>query len=59
MFREPSGYVGGEREEEESDGRQQWVEGRVAMNISIWKSRFLLSLQQSAKANVSMRRDHA
>lgn len=38
---------------------RQWVEGRVATSTSIWKSRFFLSLQQSAKANVSMRCVHA
>lgn len=40
-------------------GWGQWVEGRVATSTSIWKSRFFLSLQQSAKANVSMRCVHA
>lgn len=37
----------------------QWVEERVATSTSIWKSRFFLSLQQSGKANVSMRCVHA
>ena len=57
MFREPSGWDWGE------GGRggweRQWVEGRVATSTSIWKSRFFLSLQQLAKANVSMRCVHA
>lgn len=44
---------------EEGSWRGQWVEGRVAMSTSIWKSRFFLSLQQSAKANVSMHCVHA
>lgn len=45
--------------EEGSVRGEQWVEGRVATSTSIWKSRFFLSLQQSAKANVSMRSVHA